>query len=950
MRLLAVGLLACFCRRASSTLYHDETENGQQVVGESMDDDRWTNLLAAGKDVFIESLLNNMTVEDLALQLHLMFAGNIAGDSAVNRSSYSDSPVGNIHDMYSLNISHHNDLQRHNLESSRLPIPFLHFGECLHGVGSFKQSLFPQTLGLAASFDTDLVYRVGRAIATEARSIGIHACFSPVLDLAWEPRWGRTQEGWGEDKVVTTHMGVAYSRGLSKDGAFSDADAVVPVMKHFAAHGAPESGRNTAPFMGHGMREIIHDIMMPFKAVVELGFVRGVMMAYNEIDGIPAAVHPVLYGKLKEWNFDGCVIADDTAVRELNTVHRVAASAEDAIGQWFNAGGMIQFYDYPLEVFVEATQCLVESGTVALSTLHKHVRKLLGVKWDLGLFHKPYIATATDPGQLVTDHMPLVLEAAQKSIVLLKNENSTLPFSLPAAKRIALVGPFADTLNYGDYSGTWGQVPAQDSVTLRQALSEYIGSDHITTLWGTDSWEYTSQNVVPPYYLSTPDGAVGGLRATYFTSTDFRAADSDPVVVPLQVPALDWGIFPPAGLTSTNFSAIWEGFLVSPADNDTDICGYIGVAVGPFSSVRLFIDGVLVVESGDMSTASTIRSNILPWSMTYTQTTGNNTSPPGSAPFTFTPKATYRVRIELQAYGEQVTVAENENALKSQLLFFWNLVDTRPEKAVIDTSTAEIVVLAVGAAWNSDGENGDRYSLGLPPSQERLVDAVLSQSTPVVLVLFGGRPFSIPQHYSRAAAVVSAFFPGPMGGQAIADVLVGHVDPGGSRLPRTVPHSIGELPARYDYKPSARSAQYIDATREMSHPCYPFGHGLSYASFFVSEFGSTTTSFSPGDTITFTARIENTGERAGSYTLQVYLLGRVSTVTQPVRQLVAFKRVHLQSGESAVVSMPVDVDRYLQILDRTNTPILEKGEYTFALRENGGDNSSEYGRVVMQSL
>ena len=188
------------------------------------------------------------------------------------------SPVGSIHDLYSLNSSHPDGLQRRNLEAARVPVPFLHFGECLHGVGSFKQSLFPQALGLGASFDTDLVYRVGRAIGAEARSIGIHACFSPVLDLGWDARWGRTQEGWGEDKVVTTHMGVAYARGLSKDGRLSDADAVVPVMKHFAAHGAPQSGRNAAPFMGHGMREIVHDIMLPFKAAVELGFVRGVMM------------------------------------------------------------------------------------------------------------------------------------------------------------------------------------------------------------------------------------------------------------------------------------------------------------------------------------------------------------------------------------------------------------------------------------------------------------------------------------------------------------------------------------------------------------------------------------------------------------------------------------------------------------------------------------------------
>ncbi|EPE08508.1 glycoside hydrolase family 3 protein [Ophiostoma piceae UAMH 11346] len=953
MRLFAAGLLASLCHGAASTLYHDGMHD-QQRIGQPMAS--WAETLkTAGKDVFIESLIANMTIDDLALQLHLMFAGNLVGNHSYYENSPFTSPVGNIHDLYSLNSSHHNGLQRRNLEASRVPIPFLHFGECLHGVGSFKQSLFPQALGLAATFDTNLVYRVGRAIAAEARSIGIHACFSPVLDLAWDARWGRTQEGWGEDKVVTTHMGVAYARGLSKDGRLSDADAVVPVMKHFAAHGAPESGRNTAPFMGHGMREIIQDIMLPFKAVVELGFVRGVMMAYNEIDGIPAAVHPVLYDKLREWNFDGFVVADDTAVRELNTVHRVAATPEDAIGQWFNAGGMIQFYDYSLDVFVAATKSLVASGTVALSTLQDHVRTLLRVKWDLGLFHQPYIAVGTDAGQLTVDHRPLVLEATQKSIVLLKNANKTLPLS--RGTTVALLGPFADTLNYGDYSGTWGQVPAHDAVTLKEALSSHIGGEHITTHWGADSWEYTSQNVIPPYVLSTPDGIAGGLRATYYASVDFTAESvelPDP-----QVPALDWGVFPPPGLPSTNFSVIWEGLLKSPADGAADIHGHVGVAVGPHSVAKLYIDDVLVVVSGSgPSSCSTIRSNILPWSMVDLENSAssNTTIPPGAAPFTFAPKTVYRVCIEFQAYGELVVLGENENALKSQLLFFWNLVDKQNEDAAaIAVVNADVVVLAVGAAWNSDGENGDRHSLGLPPSQERLVDSVLSQSTaPVILVLFGGRPFSIPQHYASSAAVVSAFFPGPVGGQAIADVLVGQVDPGGARLPRTVPHSLGALPARYNYKPSARSAQYVDATRNTSAPCYPFGHGLSYTMFNIQEFRAVSSSpsassFSLGDTITFSATVTNTGDRAGSFTMQVYLLGRVSTITQPVRQLVAFKRVDLEAGESAVVSAPpLDVDRYLQILDRTNKYVLERGEYVFVLGENGGDFAVEHGRVVMR--
>lgn len=198
-----------------------------------------------------------------------------------------------------------------------LKVPFIRLGECLHGVGSYNQTMFPQNVGMSASFDTDIVHRVGRAIGTEARSIGVHACLSPVLDIATEPRWGRAQEGWGEDHILTSHMGVAYASGLSKNGSWSDPDAVIPVMKHFAAHGSPQAGRNAASWRGRGTRQIMQDELRPFKAAVQLGGVRGVMMAYSELDDVPAHVSPILYDALKEWGYDGFVMADDTGMIDL---------------------------------------------------------------------------------------------------------------------------------------------------------------------------------------------------------------------------------------------------------------------------------------------------------------------------------------------------------------------------------------------------------------------------------------------------------------------------------------------------------------------------------------------------------------------------------------------------------------------------------------------------------
>lgn len=254
-----------------------------------------------------------------------------------------------IRERYPLNTSYYNGMQKLIAEKARLKIPFMHFGECLHGVGSYKQSIFPrnsnalllltndadtisESIGLSSSFDNGLVYRVGRAIGTEARSIGVHACLSPVLDLSGkEPRFGRGQEAWGEDKVLTSLMGVAYASGLSKNGSWSDSDAVVPVMKHFAAYGAPQSGLNAAPWMGRGNREILEELLMPFKAVVDLGGVRGVMMAYNELDDIPAHVSPLLYQALEDWGYDGFVMGDDLGISMLEGRHQVSTGPADTL-------------------------------------------------------------------------------------------------------------------------------------------------------------------------------------------------------------------------------------------------------------------------------------------------------------------------------------------------------------------------------------------------------------------------------------------------------------------------------------------------------------------------------------------------------------------------------------------------------------------------------------------
>ncbi|GAW26268.1 putative glycoside hydrolase family 3 protein [Rosellinia necatrix] len=430
----------------------------------------------------------------------------------------------------------------------------------------------------------------------------------------------------------------------------------------------------------------------------------------------------------------------------------------------------------------------------------------------------------------------------------------------------------------------------------------------------------------------------------------------------VETPALDWGLYPPDGLPSNNFSAIWEGNVQSPVDVDVD--GWIGVAVGPNSTVRLFVDGEEIMSQGidGLSASGTIMGNI----MSYDYITNNGTAPPaGSAPFTFRKGETYGVRIEYQAFNLAKKTA-NVNSLNAQMLLFWNLVsrhggaDAAAQAARV-ARTADLVVLAVGAAWSGDGEGGDRAALGLPPAQDALARAVCALGRPVVLALEGGRPFAVPELYARSAAALAAFFPGQAGGQAVADTLLGAADPAG-RLPVSVPRHVGQLPVYYHAKATARRVRFLDLD---SAPAYPFGYGLSYAEFRVLGFearrhpraGEPSSSsasggdggggeFAAGDTIRFAARVRNTGAVDGDYVAQVYGLARVSSVVRPTRQLVAFARVHLAAGQEATVEMDLDVDRYLAILNRAYEWELEKGAYTFALLEHSGAPDSAWNATM----
>ena len=327
---------------------------------------------------------------------------------------------------------------------------------------------------------------------------------------------------------------------------------------------------------------------------------------------------------------------------------------------------------------------MVGNGTLTVATLRSLARRVLGVKYDLGLFDNRFISDDVDSQAITASHVPLTLEAAQKSIVLFENRNATLPLrpNEQSINRIALIGPYADIFNYGDYSGQWGGYPVPNATTIRQAMQSYLAANssdtELVTSWGANTWLYNSQYNIPPYLLST-NNVSGGLLATYYADTNFSKA----VFQKQETPSLDWGLYPPNGLPSNNFSVIWEGYLTVPVDAEVD--GWLGVAVYANTSARLYVDGQFLVQSN-----ATASGNILPNIESLSYSTENATlPPPGSAPFRFMQGAKHRIRLEYQAFN-YVQKFENMNSLNAQVLLFWNLVDQNNPIQKVKSSPGQI--------------------------------------------------------------------------------------------------------------------------------------------------------------------------------------------------------------------------------------------------------------------
>ncbi|EFM11373.1 glycoside hydrolase family 3 domain protein [Paenibacillus curdlanolyticus YK9] len=840
----------------------------------------------------VHDLLTRMTLQEKVRQLDQYFGTSfvsathphmitvMAEDATVDwdkvKSVIGEDGIGCIHDLYGT-ADMNNTLQRYAVEETRLGIPILFSEEALHGLLRPGMTVYPHAIAMASTWNPELVKQIGRDIAAETRSLGIHESFGPVLDLARDPRWGRVEETFGEDTHLASRMGVAMVQGLQGD-SLDATDSIIAEPKHFAVHGIPESGLNHSP-VSIGANDIRTYHLPVFEAAYKEGGAINAMCAYHAMDGVPCASdYDLLTGILRdEWQMPGFVRSDLGAIARLEHAHGTADSDKEAIRQALVAGVDMQYYDYPHDVYQNAIVEMVQSGELLEETLDLAVIRVLKVKFMLGLFEKPYAVPGLSERVVRSEeHLQTALQAAREAICLLQNEGSLLPLRKEIGT-IAVIGPSADKARLGDYTP---YIEGFQPSTVLQGIAQAVSSQtRVLHAKGTGILDGELEPI-PMGSFREPNGGEG-LKGEYFNN---ETLEGEPALV-RNDPHIhfNWAITKAdQQLKSYGFSVRWTGKLVP----QMSFSGYIGTVTQ--DSMRLWLDGELLVDG---------------WGKDK--------------------RASVSVPIELQSgreYDLRVEYVKDMNGV--DITLGWSRDEEGIQEAVELARQADVAIIALGDSERTCGEGVDRSSLDLPGNQLRLLKAIHETGTPVVLVLQNGRPITLDWESQHIPAIVEVWYGGERAGEAIAEVLFGDYNPAG-RLPISFPRTIGQIPVCYNKRRGGQK-HYVGGDNK---PLYAFGHGLSYTTFRYANLRVDKSVIAPDESVVVTMDVTNDGNVAGDEVVQLYVVDPVASVAMPEKQLRHFARIALQPGETRTVSFTV-TPRDLALVNKQLAWVVELGEFT----------------------
>jgi len=798
---------------------------------------------------------------------------------------------------------------------SRLGVPpYDWWNECLHGVARAGiATVFPQAIGMAATFDRSMMYQTACIISDEARAKHHEALrnndygrykgltfWSPNINIFRDPRWGRGHETYGEDPYLTGQMGIQFVRGLQGDDP--KYLKVVATAKHYAVHNGPEPDRHHFNAVANA-RDLWETYLPAFYDLVVTAKAYSVMGAYNRVDGESASASWMLLRDIlrEQWKFDGYVVSDCGAILDIYANHKIVNNAEEAAaigvrrGCDLNCGRV-----YQQSLLQAVKQGLIDEGEIDLA-----VYRLMLARMKLGMFDPPEMVPYTKIPYSVNDcekHNEAALAMARKSMTLLKNDGLLL---LDKAKihKIAVVGPNADSIAAlrGNYHGT-----ASKPVTVLEGIRRAAGDDiEVTYASGCPLVRRALQVIDSQYLFTTDDGGqqIHGLTGQYYRGRDLQG---EPVFrrIDRQI-NMDWGndsptaeevaqgiLAPDQQIYRDNFSVKWTGQLMAP------VSGAYKLGIISDDGCRLYVDGKKIADGWSTHAMEPFISDI---------------------------------RLQ-EGKRYDITIEYFEATQEAGIELVWQLPKSeQSEDIAVHQLTAEtieavkqadVAIFVGGLDANWEGEEmpnrydvtgfdrGDRTKIELPAIQLETLIAMEKTGTPIVFVLLAGSPIAFHGVEKNIPAILMAWYPGQRGGDAVADVLFGDYNPAG-RLPVTFYASTDELGDFKDYAMNAGKGKTYRYYK--GEPLYPFGHGLSYTTFKYSDMKISRDEIDADDAVTVSVDVANTGTRDGEEVVQLYVRDVESSLPMPVKQLRGFERIVLQKGQRKTVTFtlkPIEDMRY----------------------------------------
>jgi beta-glucosidase len=788
----------------------------------------------------------------------------------------------------------------------RLNVPaYDWWSEGLHGIArSGYATLFPQAIGMAATWDAPLVNQISTVISTEARAKyneavrhDVHSIYygltiwSPNINIFRDPRWGRGQETYGEDPFLTARLGVAFVKGLQGDDPTYFKTIATP--KHYAVHSGPESTRHSA-----NIDPTPHDLwdtyLPAFRAAITEAKAYSIMCAYNAVDNYPACANKMLLETILrgDWGFKGFVTSDCGAVDDFfeAKAHHTSPDKDSAAVAGIEAGT-----DTNCGRTYLALTDAVKKGLITESQIDVSLKRLFFARYRLGLFDPPeQMLWSKVPFSEVgsPEHAALALKAARESMVLLKNSNNILPLAPAKTKTIAVIGPNAAELSA--IEGNYNAVPKDPTLPVDGIIKQFP-SAKVLYAQGSPYAENASI-VIPRTQFRNAEGSnVEGLKGEYFNNDSLTGT---PVIVRTDKQIdFDWNSTSPdpAKLDPKAFSVRWTGTIQAPAPGDIEVTGMLAHCYPCNNSEHYSIrfDG----------------KDMLAFQVSEDKAQHGSTTTAVKLHFEDTKPHTF-----------EVTYAHRARLFGAGLSLQWTApVEPLRAQALDIVKRSDVVVAFVGLSPNLEGEEmpvhipgfsgGDRTDIALPAAQQQLLEAAKATGKPLVVVLMNGSALAVNWAQQNADAILEAWYPGDGGSQAIAETLAGTNNPSG-RLPITFYTSLDQLPSFEDYAMANRTYRYFKGK-----PLYGFGYGLSYTTFAYSNLKLSTSTLHAGDTLTVEADVKNTGKRAGEEVAELYLTPP-STDVSPALALDGFNRVQLAPGETKHLTFALDPRTLSQVDDK----------------------------------